>query len=72
MINEEETVKIPQTTNDSKSEKVADVGLAEIMEMVTKGITPPGIEVYDDMPNSSEKIEPSKSVIDKKQKVLTC
>ena len=46
-----------------------DLGLAEIMEMVENGLTPPGIKFYDDMP-SSEIPEGSKSLLTKKTKVL--
>jgi len=60
-----------EMTNQGKSEtsSQAKISLADIMYMIENGINPPGIQVYEDMP-SQEKVDASKSILTKKNKVI--
>jgi hypothetical protein len=64
MINEEMTNQGKQETSSQTK-----ISLGDIMYMIENGINPPGIQVYEDMP-SQEKVDCTKSILTKKNKVI--
>jgi hypothetical protein len=58
---------VEQDDRNANDQQLESYTLADIEDYLTKGITPPGIKVYNDLP-SSDYVQPTESKIEKIKK----